>query len=159
MKTKKKFIGLLLLFSAATAMPAWADDYSYLTLQYGGVQESVALSALKKITFSGGQLLATTTSGVKTYALSTMEKMFFASEPTALRAVQDDAVALTYDRASQQLRVCRRDGAAVLRVYHANGGLMLSAPVAEGESTFSLSALPKGLYVVRVNQQTIKVIR
>ena len=80
-----KFSKLIIFLLAACAMQtAKAENYSYLTLQYGGVQQSIALNTLKKITFSGGQLHATTAEGVQSIKLSTMEKMFFSATATAI---------------------------------------------------------------------------
>lgn len=151
--------GALGLALATVSLPALADDYGFLTFQYGGVQKSVALASMKKITFSGGKMLAATTDGVHSFDLNTMEKMFFSSTATALTTVSADRTGLSYDAASQTVQVGEQGGNATLHVYFLNGSLALRTPVPAGGTTVSLATLPKGVYVVKLNGQTLKITR
>lgn len=97
MKRNKLYAIVLCLLATAVSASTQDNDYSFLTFQYGGIQQSVALSSLKKITFSGGKLIATTTEGSESFELSTMEKMFFSSTPTAVSAPSVREGELTWD--------------------------------------------------------------
>lgn len=159
MKKHNFQVGALCLALATVSLPALADDYSFLTFQYGGVQQSVALTSLKKITFSGGKMLATTADGVHSFDLNTMEKMFFSATATALTTTTADCIGLVYDAASQTVRVGGNTGGAMLNVYFLNGSLALRTPVAAEGASVSLASLPKGVYVVKLNGQTLKITR
>lgn len=160
MKNHKLFAGVLwLLLAAAVAQPVSADDYNYLTLQYEGVQQSVVLSTLKKITFSGGKMQVATANETLSYDLNTMEKMFFSATATAVTTPSASRTELAYDRATQTVHVGEAGKGATLNVYFVNGSLALRAPVAAEGATVSLSALPKGLYVIKLNGQTLKIMR
>ena len=59
----RKTILLLLLASTLTT---WASTYNYLTIATTAAESSVALNAIKKITFSGNNLVVTTIDGEET---------------------------------------------------------------------------------------------
>ncbi len=161
MSMKNKFNKLIILLLTACAMQtAKAENYSYLTLQYGGVQQSIALNTLKKITFSGGQLHATTAEGVQSIKLSTMEKMFFSSTATAIQSAKMDAAfELGYDAASQMVMLNGMSGRGVVEVYSVNGTKALRETTSLNGGQVSLASLPKGLYIVKVNGKVLKVTR
>lgn len=161
MSMKNKFSKLIILLLTTCAMQtAKAENYSYLTLQYGGVQQSIALNTLKKITFSGGQLHATTAEGVQSIKLSTMEKMFFSSTATAIQSAKMDAAfELGYDAASQMVMLNGMSGRGVVEVYSVNGTKALRETTSLNGGQVSLASLPKGLYIVKVNGKVLKVTR
>lgn len=150
----------LLAGAGLWALPAQADDYAYLTLKYGGVEESVALASVKKITFEGTNLQLVTQTGTSEYALSTMQKLFFSATPTALQTVTGkETNGLAYDAAACRLTVGAAAGATRLTVYAVNGTPVRQLMVPAGGTELSLSGLPRGLYVARAGGQTLKFVR
>ena len=80
-----------LVLSIALSIPAGA--YNYLTIATSTVESSVALAQVKKITFSGTDLVVTSTDGTETrVGLSTLDRLYFADEPTAVRTVRQDGL-------------------------------------------------------------------
>lgn len=79
---KKLLITLALMMALATA--AEADDYPYLAFQTAdGTVKAVSVTSLK-LTFEGGQLVATNGDGSYAFPLTDLSKMFFTTEPTAI---------------------------------------------------------------------------
>ena len=152
---------MLLCFGVSAMQPVQADEYYYLTFQQGNIEESVALSTLKKITFQSGKLMATQISGVqRSYDLKTLNKMYFTAQPTAIEGVGSDAsFALSYDAMAQVIRVSGASAAMDLNIYSLSGALLRSATVGDGNSTVGISSLSRGIYVVKVNARTLKISR
>lgn len=152
---------MLLCFAVSAMQSVKADEYYYLTLKQGNVEESVTLSALKKITFQSGKLMATEISGLqRSYDLKTLNKMYFTSQPTAIEGVGNDAsFALSYDPMAQVIRVSGAAVAMDLKIYSLSGALLRSVTVGDGNSTIGISSLSRGIYVVKVNGRTLKISR
>lgn len=138
---KKNFIvmAIALLMAGTNAM---ADDYSYLTVKKNdtaGTETSTALSTLKKITFSSGNMVLTTTSGTVSYTLTELDKMYFASTATGISNITDI------------------DNCGALNVYSTNGVKMAEYAPGTSVANINLSNMPKGVYIVKCDGKTIKV--
>ena len=79
------------------------------------------------------------------------------SDNASLAAIRDVEVAdarLSLWPAVASHAVAVKDGAATqANVYSANGTLMLTVPLVEGQATIDVTSLPAGIYVVRTNAQ------
>ena len=76
-----------LLFLAAVASPALADDYSYLNFtKSDGTVVSLSVSNLQ-LTISDGKLLATNDDGSETFQLADLAKMYFSDAATGISSV------------------------------------------------------------------------
>lgn len=98
-----------------------------------------------KITFANDNLVATNGTETFTAPVADMSKMFFSTTPTAVNTVVTDANGLH---------------ASVV-----NGRLKVNAPAGSRVSVYSIDGrqvgtahLTKGTYLVRVNNQTLKVL-
>lgn len=159
---KRNYLQALALLVGAgwAAVPAQADDYAYLTLQYGGMQESVVLTAVKKITFGSGTMQLVTDAGTSSYALGTMEKLFFSAVPTAVKAAPEASEGtLDYDARAARLTVGAGAAARRLAVYSLNGTRVKEQAVPAGGAEVSVADLARGLYVVKMGGQTLKIVR
>lgn len=148
---KKILLSALVALSAQTA---WADEYNYLTVAYNSVEQSIALSTIQKITFESGNCVVSTSDGAYSYPLSQMEKMKFTADPTAIERLPLQAEGLKCMGCS--LTVGQK---GLLHIYNTNGALVRVANVAQAGSVVNLSTLPKGVYIVRMGDKTIKVSR
>ena len=113
-----------------------ADDYPYLTFEtQDGTTQSVAVSGLT-LTSADGNLIATSGTETLTLALSDLTKMYFASEATSIDELTTklpaDGVAEVYTLAGVSL------GQRTLNTLH--------------------STLDAGVYIIKVNGQTLKVM-
>ncbi|MCF0197869.1 MAG: T9SS type A sorting domain-containing protein [Bacteroidaceae bacterium] len=147
---KKIFLSV---FLAAAALNATADDYQYLTAAYNGQEQSFELAAIKKITFEGGNVVLTTTSGSVSLPQSEMERMFFSPTATAIESLPSQTKGL----AVKGGLLCA-EGDGLLHIYSAGGTLMHMAKV-DGDARFSLNNLPKGIYIATLGQRTIKFMK
>lgn len=153
-----KVSGLLLLGAVGVCSPTLrAQSYDYLTFAYGGVEKSFSMSSLKKLTFTDGQVVAVTAEGEVSMPQHVMERMFFSATPTNIRpAVAGDNTALAYDALSGCLRINGGTAAQSLRIFTVNGMLVRELTVAAGGDNVSLTGLPKGIYIAKLNDITLK---
>jgi hypothetical protein len=145
---KKLFLSALVALSAHTV---WADEYNYLTVAYNSVEQSIALGTVQKITFENGNCVVSTTDGKFTYPLSQMEKMKFTVDPTAIKSLPEASKSLAF---ANGLLTLGRQG--TLRIYNAGGALVRLAEVKKN-GTADLRSLPKGLYIISLGEETIKI--
>lgn len=145
---------LLSALVALSAQSIWADEYNYLTVAYNSVEQSIALGTVKKITFQGGNCVVSTTEGEFSYPLSQMEKMRFTADPTAIERLPLQAEGLKC--MGTALTVGQK---GLLHIYNTSGALVRVANVAQAGSVINLGILPKGVYIVRMGDKTIKVSR
>lgn len=138
----------------AASLTAAADNYEYLTAAYAGIEQSVALATIQKITFEDHNVNIHTSDGLIQLPQTDMERIFFSATPTAIEALPTAADGLRLD--GQRLVVDGLPGR--LYIYGANGQLMHTANVGE-HATIALGHLAKGVYIVRAAGQTIKIRR
>lgn len=147
MKKSILFAALLLVLTSASA-----DEKKYLTVGYNNMEESLTLATVKKITFDATNTIITTTEGEKTYPLSEMQRITFTVDPTAIQTMKGE---------SQDLKM--KDGKLVvsgkgtLRIYNANGQLVGLTNVDGNNKIVNMQSLQKGIYIVNLGDQTIKI--
>lgn len=148
-----KRIILATLLVAGACHSAKADDYQYLTVAHSSVEQSIELASIQKITFNtkANQIVVTTTEGETTFPISEMEKMYFSATPTAIKALPNESECL--QMTGNQLNV---KGNGMLRIYSSNGALQRMAKV-EGDTHVDMSNLPKGVYIISLGNQVIKI--
>lgn len=136
---------VLFLLMAMGAVSASAQSYSYLTLQQtGGDEQSLSISGLK-ITFSGGNLVATNGTQTATIPLEKMQKMYFAAMPTGISTAA---------------------GEAAVGVSIEGGKLIVNAPEGNSVQLYGIdgrqlspdATLNRGVYVVRVGGKSFKLL-
>lgn len=147
---KKAFI--LAAAALLSAAPVAADDYNYLTVTCTNAEQSIALPTIQKITFANGNAVVTATDGqTYTYPLAELQKMSFTATATAIKALPTQEKDLTYKGGTLTV-----SGTGMLHIYNAAGVLVQMAKVEDG-ARISLDTLPKGIYIVNMGEQTIKV--
>ena len=125
---KTIMLSLLIALSVATR----ATDYSYMVFTLNdNTTQSIPASDLS-ITFSGGNLIATSGSSTVTIALSNLQKMAFSNESSTTGIQAIESAALTIDDATE--------------IYDMNGRRIPSG-----------SQLSRGIYIIKSNGRTSKV--
>ncbi len=145
----KKLIIMALL--AAGNLHAMAQDYKYLTAAYNSIEQSFELATVQKITFEGDYVVVTTSEGVTNLPLNQMEKMFFSADPTAVEALASESQGLKLVGG-----VLTAKGDGLLYIYDTAGRLVQMVHV-DGEMRISLSSLHRGIYIVNLGNETIKI--
>ncbi len=132
----KKFI-LMLVFIATSFTMASAADYDYLTvLMSDGTEQSFTASGLS-ITFSDGYMVVNENGTSTSLSLATLSKMYFSTTATAIRDINttDADVLIKGD------------------FYDLQGRKVLS----DQAIATAASQLPKGIYVVRKGNRSVKI--
>lgn len=139
----KRILSIFALF-VAFAWSAFAQNYNYLTFQQtDGTCQSLSIDGLK-LTFAEGNLVAANGTTQAAFPLSALQKMFFSSEAVGIHSVSTESpVSVKIER----------------------GKLVVDAPLGSEISVYGIdgrrvpsSGLGQGVYVVKVNGQTFKVL-
>ena len=150
-----KKILLSLTLALVSSLTASATDFYLWLNAASGDETSWAVSGLQKITFSGTNVVITTTDGSSsTYAMSDVSKLHFETSPTAINDVQAGQ-AVRFDGTA--LQVSASEGTRV-DVFTATGTLAGRATV-DGTGRVSLSNLPSGVYMVKIGNNTTKILK
>lgn len=148
-----KRILLSFVLLVGTAYATFADTYNYLTLVSTDLECSVALKSIKRITFEGGNLVVTSVDGTETNAaLSTLSSITFTVEATAVRGINAHRNDLCIE-AGQVVA----NGTGMLLLYNANGHVVRQEYVDSQRAEISLRDLPRGIYIARLGNQTLKI--
>lgn len=145
---------LSLALVAGCCVTAVAGTYNYLTLVSSTVEQSFALKTVKRITFSGSDLVVTTVDGTETHLLlSTLNRLSFTETATAVRGLAAERSQLCI-QAGQLVA----DGQGVLLLFNANGQVVRQQFVSNQRAEMNLNDLPRGLYIAKLGNRTLKIL-
>ena len=131
---KKIVLTLLMMIGTHVAS---AYEYPYLIFETnGGALTALSVESLT-LTVVDGELKAVNGNGTQTFPLSELSKMYFATTPTGINALTDDALDLTSEAEVYDL-----------------GGRRVSQSLRLSQT----NALRSGIYVVKQNGQTRKIV-
>lgn len=149
----KKLRTLLLSALLALDATAMADDYQYLTVtQQAGGDTSFAVSNIQKITFDASNMVLHLGDGTtQSLALSDLSKMFFSDGHTGIATRQAQSKMQFSDG---MLRATVAEG-ELIAIYNMKGEQVFST---NRSGNFDLTTLTKGVYIVKVGNETRKVI-
>lgn len=145
--------GLTLLAAGCMAM-AKAD---LVVLERSGAARSFVPAEVRRITFDGGRMCVQSSDGTTHFwEVSAVRKCYFGTvseSPTTIGSAR----AASWKVCGQHLMVST-DSEAVLTVHNTEGRLLLMRHVPVGMSAVNLAELPVGIYVVRMNGETLKLM-
>lgn len=132
-----------------------AANYDYLILKQTDGTETALSSASLKITFSNGNLVATSSEGTTTLSLSSLSTMQFSETGTtgiAEATTSQTAVSV----AGRTVQVQAAEGTPV-RIVNLSGMVVAEGVTANsGKQAFG-GQLATGIYVVKVGEKTTKI--
>ncbi len=138
---------------AAFCLTATADDHKFLTATMTGSEKSIELATIQKITFTTTHIVIATSEGETQLPIADMQKFSFTATATAINQLGTQ---------SQNIQVAngviRANGKGLLRIFNSEGRLV-SLNNVQGSSNISTSALPHGLYIIQLGEETVKFIR
>jgi len=142
---KKQILTLLLL---TCQLLAFADGNALLVTLKDGKQAGYVLSAKPTVTFSGTVLNIKVGDASTAYDLADVNTFTFVDEKklTSIEAMPMGSSLFEYRNG-----IIRSAGADI-QVFTLDGKLLKN-----GESTLSLAGYPKGVYIVKMNHQVIKI--
>ena len=153
---KLKFYLMLLVMLMATS--AKADNVKYLVLNSGGEETVIALAdepvmtieeSILKVTVAGEEKLSADLSQGLSYK-------FLAEDPTAIQEVLNKE---TSRLELGHVYIAHAKAGETVRVFTVDGKLVASQRISnEGTADIDLTALGKGLYIVKSAKTSIKVM-
>lgn len=148
----------LLSFCVAllTATTLSAQRLDYLTFRLlNGSEYSLNIASGATLTFASNNLVAHANGEERQFALADLSTFFFSASPTGINDVTAAAITAKYHEGA--LHVAAPAGSSV-NVYSLDGrNVATLQKSSHGNERFTLS-LNSGVYVVRVNQQTFKIL-
>jgi hypothetical protein len=149
-----RILSLVVTLLAVTTLSAQRLDYLTFRLLNGNEQSlNIAQGAL--LTFSGDKLVVLADSKQTEFALADLNSLFFATEPTGINDVTSATVAAAFNNGNLQVTA---PAGSIVKVYNLDGRSVATLQKStNGNERFSLP-LSKGVYVVRIGQQTFKLL-
>lgn len=151
MKKLLFMISLLALTGTATAQ--------HMVVEKSGAEnEVITLGALKQITFNGTTVNIEQTNGTKSSAsMGDIERIYFADLSSIADINSQDENLVTY--ISTDEIVINSKGGSLVAIYNLTGAQLLIRRIdAQGEA-ISIAGLPQGIYIVKANGRTTKIIK
>ena len=152
----KRILLTLAAVVVATLAPFAAQaggEAKYLTItKAGGAEVSYPLASFR-ITSGAGNMYVESAGEKFTLSTANLVNMFFSDMPTAISALGVNTAVVVKNGGTFTVNLTQD---AVLRVYSAEGSLVRSEKMAAGENITDLSSLPRGIYVLTINGQSVK---
>ena len=156
---------LLLLLAAAplSAVTATADDAgkwhrTIIVATLDGTTMEYLLDRGTRVTIDKPNLVIETEGVVLTYDLSTMGQVRYGKRfiPDAIDAARTDASAFTMD--GEKLYFNKLKANTLIEIYGADGTTVFSRRLT-GQAEVALSSLPTGVYLLKVDRETYKILK
>ena len=118
----------------------------------------VKLESLRQITFNGTTVNIEQTNGTKSSAsMGDIERIYFADLSSIADINSQDENLVTY--ISTDEIVINSNGGSLVAIYNLTGAQLLTRRLdAQGEA-ISIAGLPQGIYIVKANGRTTKIIK
>ena len=153
MKKIRTFIATLLLL-AGSSTAALADNYQYLIVNGSDTESTFTVSNIQKITFDATDMVFHLSDGSQQrLALAGLQKMFFSNTPTGIAAVSQSRS--NFQIVGGQLRAAVAAGERIT-IYNVKGVPVFSST--DADASFDLTTLVKGVYIVKMGDETQKVV-
>jgi len=157
MKLKQLFAGIL-IFAAVSSYSLTAQNS--LSMKFtDGTENASLISSVRKITFSGGNLLLNKTDATSnSYAISGIRKLIFGIYSGINEITSDQtSISLYPCPATNYLRLQNApEGKTSIRIYSLNGVEMMNYSLASTTQPIDISKLPQGMYLLKANNKTLK---
>jgi hypothetical protein len=161
---RQKFIILLFLFFVGIGIQT-LQGQSLILKTKNGTEKTKQLSTLKTISFSNNNLLLRCISEpAETYNLATISKLYFKFAPTGTEIValnRDNQILSINPNPVNNVIYLQNlpEGISTIFIYRIDGVLVLKSQVSKENKGIQVEHLKKGLYLLKVNNQTIKFIK
>ena len=137
-----------LMFAFCCICVAQAQDVQSLDItKTSGTTEQLAVKNVKKITFADGNMVVTKSDGnTASYVITEINKITFGTT---------DGI-VNKNIGTDKFVSLKGEGTA--QVYNVKGQLIKSVAV-KGNSSLNIADLTKGVYVIKLNNQTAKIVK
>ena len=157
MKIKRPFLITLVLLSLA--LSSFAGERQVVIQFMDGSRSAFLLSEEPIMTFRSHQLNISTMNGSVSFELQQVEKFFFNEDgETSIKTKKDDKDLTISYQDKERLVIKLPQSKTPVRLYGLDGvNYQTSIMINGGFAEISLSSLPKGIYVINVNNRSIKI--
>ena len=146
---------MLALIVAGSVQAVHAD---LVVLERDGTACALSPENVRCITFDNGRMVVKTVSGTtQTWEVSAVRKCYFGTAPELPTGMTTPS-ATCWTVCGDNVMV-NSASASVLTVLNAEGRLVLMQHVVAGKSAVSLAKLSAGVYLVRMNGKTLKLMK
>ncbi|MDO5333424.1 MAG: T9SS type A sorting domain-containing protein [bacterium] len=156
---KSKLICSGMALAVAFMLSAGASAESLKLKDVSGNETKVDLATLSHIDFNANQMVVHATSGEHTFSLADIDHMKFDMEMTGIETTEATLDDLNVAVENGLISVTSASGSAIAVAVYSIGGYTVAMEQGEGFVSVDLSQLPKGIYIVKANDKTIKFIR
>lgn len=161
---RQKLIILLSLFFVVIGIQTLKGQKLILKTK-NGVENTKQLCTLNPITFSNNNLLLKCISGpAETYNLTTISKFYFKFAPTGTEIIalnrDNQILSINPNPVNDVIYIQNApEGISTVLIYRIDGVLVLKSQVTKESKGIQVEQLKKGLYLLRINNQTIKFLK
>lgn len=155
---KKYFVTAFL--SLAFAFATNAQDTKVNVLYLDGTPHVVQMSQVQKLMITGDDVLLLSADGttVATHKTADIDKIELTADVTAINTPSKvQAVTIRYNGTS--ITASGMTNGHVLTVYATSGAVVAKAKARDGKATINVSDLGAGVYVVKTDGQTLKMVK
>ena len=150
MKKLLFIISLLAIAGTATAQ--------HMVVETAGGNEVFTLDNLKQITFNGTTVNIEQTDGTTSSAsMGSIERIYF-SDLSSIADINAQGGNLVEYLSFDEIAINSEAGSTVA-IYSLTGAQLLSRRIDTQGETISIAALPQGIYIVKANERTTKIIK
>ena len=150
----KKILLIVSLITLATTAAA-----QHLVVEKTGIDnEIVTLDNLKQITFDGITVNIEQNDGTKnSTTMGNINRIYF-SDLSSIAGIQQQDENLVEYLSADEIAINADAGSAV-SIYSLTGASLLTKRINAQGSAISIANLPKGIYIVKANERTTKIIK
>lgn len=153
---------LVLCASVAFAIGARAEDAgdAVIVLLDDGEKYETLISATQKIEFGDAAVSVVTPDASKSFEYQKIDKIMIGAKPSSVASVLSEGNIAVWPKAvTSTLNVAGVKPGAVISIYSADGKLFASRRSAGDTETFDLSNAPAGVYVVNIENKSVRIIK
>lgn len=127
-----------------------------------GSQFAPLITAVQKITFSDDNMLVDLKSGTdNTYNISDIRKIYFGNvtDNNVPETAEQQKILIYPNPASAYLILANLPNNGIISIYAMDGLKVLEKSITNAQDQIDINSLAAGLYVIKVNQSTLKFIK
>ena len=149
----KKLLFILSLIAFAGTATA-----QHMVVETAGGNEVFTLDNLKQITFNGTTVNIEQTDGTKSSAeMGNISRIYF-DDMSSIADINPNGENLVEYLSPEEIAINSEAGSTVA-IYSLTGAQLLSRRIDTQGETISIAALPQGIYIVKANGRTTKIIK
>ena len=158
----QRLITALVLFFAGSTL--WTSGQDLVVHLANGTEESNIINTIRTITVSDGSFIINFVGGTdESFEFNDINKIDFSNTVTDVSDLKmnkdDNTVSIFYNRSEESLNITGDKIGGNLEIYNMNGVKVMETLIEIGNNTININQLSRGIYIVRINNQTLKIVK